>query len=1251
MYLLLLLFYSITSFSQVVPFKQRTSIYSPNKKIYNINGDFTMIGNTNLTLQNYVDNVNNNNSIMRFVDVDGDPNTFNSSSATLQLSTENNANPSCSNIIYAGLYWTGKSKDVNTFSDSLIVDHQIVNANKILIHNENIENTNFSLAISIKNPGTNNTSPIYTFTGNGKVYEFNYTNDTDINLTPIITLSIDGILQPDFYVFESIDSSIVTGTLNTPYIISDGDIEIKINSFIKNVATNLTLEDIQFFSKVSVNISGSIPIYSPSKLFDKRIVYLKGPNTINYKKIIANEDAIYYPTGTGLTIPQDGIFVGYSEITDYVKTNGLGEYFVADIALSQGMGGATGYSGGWGMIVVYENTKMKSRDVTIYDGYAYIKSNQVAFENLPINGFNTNLTGNVGLKMGMIASEGDVDFIGDYFEIQKVDGDYLKLHHSGNTIDNFFNSSIITNGFRNPSLLNNTGTDICMFNVDNPNNSVIGNNQTSANFKFGTQGDTYSIFAIGIAVDSYVPKIESILTVSAINNVTTISEPYTVLPGQEIRCNLDIKNLSTESLQNSKFVIPIPFNASYIDGSAIGTILFSPLPSPNAIYFDATIGQHGSLIWDLGNLPLPTNPNTILAKLSFKLKATQDCAILSNSNCGSIIEIDGYSSGTGSISNVPITHSDFIKGYQQTGLCFSQPSYGSLNITINASNYVGINCQNASLVRDFIFPNTSTTVFVNQIAPNFPIGTLFFNTFPVTTSSMQFSVNNPFPLNATSGTIYYAVSPNSSESCYYPFTISPTKIIIANDDNFQLQYGIYGNIANSNILSNNGSDSDSLNGEPLTIEQVNISIITPAIGINGHPFPTINLITGQINIPTGTISGTYTIEYQICEKSNPSNCETAIITISIATIIINANDDTNTTECGTIGIFGNVLDNDSFGGNIAIASEVNIILLSTNNSNININTNTGELSITNPITIGEYFLEYKICQKTDSNNCDTAFIYVNCIDTTKPILPILSDIISNCEATIIPPTAIDNCAGTITASTTDPLTYNDYGIHIINWSFEDGNNNSITGTQNVIINSANSTVPPINSDLANCTIDTDKVIDLDTLLPNTISTDGFWVDAENSNGLIGSEFRPYNIPFGFYLFKYIYIENGCFYSVSITMKVSNEDCEVGSGSACVIKVYNAFSPNNDSANNHFEIKNIDDACVLSNNVKIYNRWGVLVFETNNYDNNTNAFVGKSNGRATLNANEDLPIGTYFYVITYNTKEGEKKEEGYLYLAR
>src|SRR6218665_2499746 len=108
-------------FAQVtVPFTQRTSQYTPTTKIYNIKGDFTMIGNTNLTLVNYSPTTDNNNVKMRYVDIDGNsplgmgqPPTFNSSAATLTFSAENDAVPSCSNVLFAGLYWTGRTSFID----------------------------------------------------------------------------------------------------------------------------------------------------------------------------------------------------------------------------------------------------------------------------------------------------------------------------------------------------------------------------------------------------------------------------------------------------------------------------------------------------------------------------------------------------------------------------------------------------------------------------------------------------------------------------------------------------------------------------------------------------------------------------------------------------------------------------------------------------------------------------------------------------------------------------------------------------------------------------------------------------------------------------------------------------------------------------------------------------------------------------------------------------------------------------------
>lgn len=109
---------SVVMHSQVrVNFTPREPIASPSTSIFNIKGDFTLIGNTNLTLNNYDVNEPNSNNNMIYVDIDGDSNTFNSSSANLTFSTENGAIPECSKVVFAGLYWTGRSSDGSNSPD------------------------------------------------------------------------------------------------------------------------------------------------------------------------------------------------------------------------------------------------------------------------------------------------------------------------------------------------------------------------------------------------------------------------------------------------------------------------------------------------------------------------------------------------------------------------------------------------------------------------------------------------------------------------------------------------------------------------------------------------------------------------------------------------------------------------------------------------------------------------------------------------------------------------------------------------------------------------------------------------------------------------------------------------------------------------------------------------------------------------------------------------------------------------------
>lgn len=620
--LLLFILAVLSAGAQVqIPFTQRTSVYTPTKKIYHIKGDFTMIGNTNMTLVNYCDdyqniNCQNSQQLMQIVDADSNPATSNSSSATLQLSTENGANPSCSDIIYAGLYWTGRT---------------------------------------------------------------------------------------DLYVPDSL----------------------------------------------------------------KRMIKIKGPGMSVYTSRMASSSDIWFPGN-------DNMFAAYTEVTDLVQLCGLGEYWVADMALTSGIGGNTGYYGGWGMVIIYENSLMKWRDVTLFDGYAYVAGNISAYYDLPVTGFNTTQSGPVNMKLGLIAGEGDLPITGDYFQIiDHTNTNWVTLSHGGNYTNDFFNSSIYTGGnLRNPNLANNTGMDISMFSIPNTNNSIITNNQSSTTFRYGSTQDTYIIFAIGMAVEAYVPIVEAIDMVANINGVAPVpGDTMFALPGDIIHCRVDIRNKGSEAINNTQIKVPVPFASEYVSCSRV--VNYTPLPTPNNLYFDPTMGANGTIIWELGNLPLTSNPDSILATLYFDLRVTTDCGILSNTECPPKIFINGTISGTGALSNIEFTDIHFIQGFQNQVNCQGLAIYDPLMVVVDASAYLAQYCMIIPS-REFVFCNIGPTIPVTQIMANFLPGSHFYSSYPVTQSTIEYDINNPFP--ATVGTVTYYSKPPGLAMCYFLFTITVTNI-------------------------------------------------------------------------------------------------------------------------------------------------------------------------------------------------------------------------------------------------------------------------------------------------------------------------------------------------------------------------------------------------------------------------------------------------------------------------------------------
>lgn len=71
---------------------------------------------------------------------------------------------------------------------------------------------------------------------------------------------------------------------------------------------------------------------------------------------------------------------------------------------------------------------------------------------------------------------------------------------------------------------------------------------------------------------------------------------------------------------------------------------------------------------------------------------------------------------------------------------------------------------------------------------------------------------------------------------------------------------------------------------------------------------------------------------------------------------------------------------------------------------------------------------------------------------------------------------------------------------------------------------------------------------------------------------------------------------------------------------CDVVIPNVFTPNGDSFNRNFHIEGIQ---FVDNNVRVFDRWGKLVFEAKNYRNSWEA--------------RDLPDGTYFYEIIVDDK--------------
>lgn len=93
-----------------------------------------------------------------------------------------------------------------------------------------------------------------------------------------------------------------------------------------------------------------------------------------------------------------------------------------------------------------------------------------------------------------------------------------------------------------------------------------------------------------------------------------------------------------------------------------------------------------------------------------------------------------------------------------------------------------------------------------------------------------------------------------------------------------------------------------------------------------------------------------------------------------------------------------------------------------------------------------------------------------------------------------------------------------------------------------------------------------------------------------------------------------------------------------------IELDNYFlTPNGDGQNDFLELEGLDKS--PDNSIQIFNRYGVMVYSKDNYQND---FNGVSNRNSAINKGSGLDSGIYFYLITFN--DLRQKHQGYMYIS-
>ncbi|MCG8238671.1 T9SS type B sorting domain-containing protein [Tenacibaculum finnmarkense] len=530
---------------------------------------------------------------------------------------------------------------------------------------------------------------------NGSVYTGNDTPNDPYNL--------------DLYVFDYGNQrrDLGNGSAYMDYVDVDGSVDEngdgKDDTFSSSTST-LSLPNCSRVAYAGLYWAGVYPYETwekkEARSDDYKKIKFKYPSSTTYKNITADE-TIYNNKEP---------YICFKDITTEVQAeaNPNGVYTAANIRATRGVDHYEGLGGasGWVMIVVYENDNESSKKFSVFDGFENIHgeyTDTTTGKLIPANeaeitflNFKTIPKGPVNVELIMAALEGDKAIPGDNYQIKygDDDDDYVNVFNTISPQDNFFNGSIsVFDTYlagRNPASTNTLGFDIDHIKINNPNNSIIGNNQPSLDVKFTTDRDKYWPFLNAMSVEVVEPKIKLVKTAVDATNLPITSE---VALGGEVFYNITFQNIGTDNAKNTKIVDDLKTTVDFED--VLGNIEVSD-SRITYIYEASTVlnGGGGKLTFNIPDDLVKVNGAEHSIKI--KVNATTDCSKLRDA-CANKVKNQAVATYERDESKLSASNPGYVQGYNTlTTLSYAglEPSCnlgikGTTNFTIDTSKCKG----------------------------------------------------------------------------------------------------------------------------------------------------------------------------------------------------------------------------------------------------------------------------------------------------------------------------------------------------------------------------------------------------------------------------------------------------------------------------------------------------------------------------------------------------------------------------------